>query len=47
MRILVFGASGQVGRAVVDGVHRRVRACANCIKSGRVVKKSPRILQAA
>jgi hypothetical protein len=28
-------------------VHRRVRACANCIKSGRVVKKSPRILQAA
>jgi large subunit ribosomal protein L28 len=24
--------------AVVDGVHRRVRACTRCIRSGRVVK---------
>ncbi|MBI2896096.1 MAG: 50S ribosomal protein L28 [Deltaproteobacteria bacterium] len=24
--------------AVVDGVHRRVRACTRCIRSGKVVK---------
>jgi hypothetical protein len=28
-------------------VRRRVKACANCIKSGRVIRKSPRVLQAA
>ena len=28
----------RVVRAIVDGVRRRVRVCANCIRSGRVKK---------
>ena len=28
----------RVVRAVVDGVRKRVRVCANCIRSGRVKK---------
>jgi large subunit ribosomal protein L28 len=43
----IFKPNVQVVHAVVDGVRRRVKACANCIKSGRVVRKSPRVLQAA
>ena len=40
----IFKPNVQVVHAVVDGVRRRVKAC---IKSGRVVRKSPRVLQAA
>ena len=28
----------RVVRAIVDGVRKRVRVCANCIRSGRVKK---------
>ena len=34
----VFRPNLQAVRAVVDGTVRRVKACANCIKSGRVTK---------
>ena len=37
-----FYPNQQVVRAKVGGTHRRIKACANCIKSGRVVKKSGR-----
>jgi large subunit ribosomal protein L28 len=43
----IFMPNLQVVHAVVNGVRRRVKACTNCIKSGRVVKRSPRILKAA
>ncbi len=33
-----FSVNLQVVNAVVNGVRRRVRACANCIKSGKVLK---------
>lgn len=34
----IFRPNLQVIHAVVDGVRRRVKACTNCIKSGRVAK---------
>lgn len=34
----LFKPNLQNVRAVITGVHRRIKACANCIKSGRVVK---------
>ena len=34
----VFRPNLQVVRAIVDGTPRRIKACANCIKSGRVTK---------
>jgi large subunit ribosomal protein L28 len=34
----LFKPNLQVVRAVVNGVHRRIKACANCIKSGRILK---------
>jgi large subunit ribosomal protein L28 len=34
----LFKPNLQRVHAVVNGVHRRVKACANCIKSGRVAK---------
>jgi large subunit ribosomal protein L28 len=43
----IFMPNLQVVHAVVNGVPRRVKACTNCIKSGRVVKRSPRVLNAA
>jgi len=33
-----FQPNLQVVRAVVGGTHRRIKVCANCIKSGRVLK---------
>jgi large subunit ribosomal protein L28 len=43
----IFMPNLQVVHAVVNGVPRRVKACTNCIKSGRVVRRSPRIIKAA
>ena len=43
----IFTPNIQVVHAVIDGVNRRVNACANCIKSGRVVRKTGRVLKAA
>jgi large subunit ribosomal protein L28 len=34
----LFRPNLQSVRAVINGTHRRVKVCANCIKSGRVVK---------
>lgn len=34
----LFKPNLQSVRAVVAGSHRRIKACANCIKGGRVVK---------
>lgn len=34
----VFRPNLQNVRAVVKGVHRKIKACANCIKSGRVLR---------
>lgn len=34
----LFKPNLQTVRAVVNGGHRRIKVCANCIKSGRVVK---------
>lgn len=34
----VFQPNLQVAHAIVDGVRRRIKVCANCIKSGRVLK---------
>ena len=33
-----FKPNLQLVRAVVDGAVKRIKVCANCIKSGRVVK---------
>jgi len=43
----IFRPNLQVVHGVVDGVRRKIKACANCIKSGRVIKRSPRVLKAA
>ncbi len=34
----VFLPNLQMVHAVIDGTRRRVKVCANCIKSGRVLK---------
>lgn len=34
----VFRPNLQVVRAVINGATRRLKVCANCIKSGRVLK---------
>ena len=34
----VFQPNLQVAHAIVNGVRRRIKVCANCIKSGRVLK---------
>jgi large subunit ribosomal protein L28 len=34
----IFRPNLQVVHAVVDGVRRKVKACTNCIKSGRIAK---------
>jgi len=34
----IFRPNLQVVHAVVNGVRRRVKACTNCIKSGRIAK---------
>jgi large subunit ribosomal protein L28 len=34
----LFKANLQVVHAVVNGTSRRIKVCANCIKSGRVLK---------
>ena len=34
----VFRPNLQNVRAVINGTHKRIKACANCIKSGRVLK---------
>jgi len=34
----LFMPNLQVVRAVVNGARRRIKVCANCLKSGRVVK---------
>jgi large subunit ribosomal protein L28 len=34
----LFKPNLQVVHAVVNGVRRKVKACTNCIKSGRVAK---------
>jgi len=34
----LFQPNLQIIHAVVNGVHRKVKACANCIKSGRILK---------
>jgi len=42
----LFRPNLQVAHALVDGRPQRIKACANCIKSGRVVKRK-RVKQAA
>jgi large subunit ribosomal protein L28 len=34
----LFKPNLQVVHAIVNGVHRKIKVCANCIKSGRVAK---------
>ena len=34
----LFKPNLQIVHAVVNGVHRKIKACANCIKSGRILK---------
>jgi large subunit ribosomal protein L28 len=34
-------------RAVVDGVHKHVRVCTSCLRSGRVKKAASRVKKAA
>jgi large subunit ribosomal protein L28 len=34
----LFKPNLQVVHATVNGVHRKIKVCANCIKSGRVLK---------
>jgi large subunit ribosomal protein L28 len=34
----IFYPNLQVAHAIVNGVRRRIKVCANCIKSGRVQK---------
>jgi len=34
----LFRPNLQIVHAVMGGVHRKVRVCTNCIKSGRVLK---------
>jgi large subunit ribosomal protein L28 len=41
-----FEVNLQNVRALVNGVTRRLKVCANCIKSGRVLKASARVLPA-
>jgi large subunit ribosomal protein L28 len=34
----IFHVNLQVAHAIVNGARRRIKVCANCIKSGRVLK---------
>ena len=43
----IFKPNVQVVHALVDGKSRRLKVCANCIKSGRVVRRGQRVLKAA
>ncbi len=42
-----FNPNLQVVRAVVDGVVKKIKACTRCIRSGRVVKPTKRVIPPA